>query len=188
TICRRCGRAALKSSLQSHTHLHQCGSGRLCRVHGLESLAQVVEVELLAANNAGGIDKVVLALLGAAAQQHFMDQHVFGRKHRDRRAEQRQTPAALDHLAIEDERVNGAAAPNAEIVEQLDAAPQNALPVELHCLLLLLEELDDFGKFAGGDQNIDILDRPAIAVEVRRATGTDRPLNWICVEQALYDT
>jgi hypothetical protein len=83
--------------------------------------------------------------------------------------------------------VNDCISSHAQVVKQLNTTPENALAIELNRLLLLLEQLDNLGKLAGGHKYIDILDWPAVAIEMSRDTRADAPLHLIAVEQPLND-
>jgi hypothetical protein len=143
-------------------------------------------IELLAAHDPGRVGQIMLAMVGAAAHQHLMKQHIFRRKNCHRRAEQRHPPQPHDHHIVEHKWVDRATTPDGQIVEDLNAAPEDALAIELDRLLLLLKQLDNIGELARHHQHVDILDRPAVAVQVCRHARADAPFHLIGIQQTLH--
>ena len=62
------------------------------------------------------------------------------------------------------------------------ALAAGSMAIELDRFLLLLEHLDDIRQLAGADEDINILDRAAVAVEVGCHTGAHPPFHVMAVE------
>ena len=102
-------------------------------------------------------------------------------------AQQGHAAQPLGHHLIKDKRVGRPVAAYAQIIEDLDPAPQDALSIELDRLLLLLQVFHNVGKLTSSDQNIDILDWTTVAVEVCGHAGTHAPDQPVLVQHALDD-
>jgi hypothetical protein len=105
----------------------------------------------------------------------------------NQRPKQWKTPHPTAHVGIEREWIDLPTTPNRQVIENLDAAPEDTLTVELHHLLLLVQQTNDFRQLSRLNEDVDILNGAAIAVEVGSGASAYRPRKMIRIEGALHD-